>query len=176
MTHESITGSPYLIGAGLGAVETLAFLTAERGLGVSTAFENIAALTERRLAPDLTRINQYLQKRDETPKLDWELFLVLGIAAGSYLTSRVSSSKKPEGFSSIWTDRFGSNPGKRFIASFLGGALMMAGARMAKGCTSGHGITGTMQLAVSSWIFTPLMFVSAVLTARGLYRQGRAVH
>lgn len=173
MNHHP--SSPYLIGAGLGGLEALSFLTAERGLGVTSAFENLAAVTERKLAPDVTHINSYLQKRDETPKLDWEAFLVLGIAAGSYLASRLSGERPTDHLSPIWTERFGSSRTQRYFASFLGGALMMVGARMAKGCTSGHAITGTMQLALSSWVFSPLMFASAALTARGLYTHGRTV-
>ena len=37
--------------------------------------------------------------------------------------------------------------------AFLSGGLMMFGARLAQGCRSGHGISGTMHLALSSWIF-----------------------
>lgn len=39
-------------------------------------------------------------------------------------------------------------------------------------CTSGHGLTGCMQLAVSSWVFTPLMFANATLAARALFGKG----
>jgi uncharacterized membrane protein YedE/YeeE len=46
---------------------------------------------------------------------------------------------------------------------------MMFGARLAKGCTSGHGISGSMQLAASSWLFSPLIFASGALAARALF-------
>ena len=36
--------------------------------------------------------------------------------------------------------------------AFGGGMLMAFGARLAGGCTSGHGISGTLQLNVASWI------------------------
>ena len=38
----------------------------------------------------------------------------------------------------------------------------MFGARMAKGCTSGHGISGTSQLAASSWLFVPIFMLSGI--------------
>jgi uncharacterized membrane protein YedE/YeeE len=65
---------------------------------------------------------------------------------------------------------------KRMSAAFLGGALMMFGARMAKGCTSGHALTGNMQLALSSIAFTPLMFASAILAGKALYPKGEKSH
>ena len=65
---------------------------------------------------------------------------------------------------------------KRLGGAFAGGALMMFGARLARGCTSGHGITGALQLAVSSWIFVGLAFAVAAVTALTLYgREGRHV-
>jgi uncharacterized membrane protein YedE/YeeE len=49
--------------------------------------------------------------------------------------------------------------------------ILIVGARMAGGCTSGHGISGGLQLAVSSWVFFLSMFASGVLAAMLLYRR-----
>lgn len=163
------TRSPYVVGAGLGLLSAFAFATAKRGLGVSTAFESAAALTARSVAPHATHINTYLKEREELPKIDWESMLVVGVLAGSYVTAKLTGEGGRAGIPALWRRRFGPSRNKRYAGAFLGGALMMFGARMAKGCTSGHGVTGMMQLAVSSWVFTPLMFASAALTARALY-------
>jgi hypothetical protein len=168
---DDVSRSPYAIGAGLGLLNAFAFASAGRGLGITTPFEAAAALVERRLAPDATHINEYLKQRDELPKLGWEAFLVLGVFAGSYLAA-TAAGERSGGARPIpvaWRRRFGPSRRKRLASAFAGGALMMFGARMAKGCTSGHSLTGTAQLAVSSWVFTPLMFASAALTARALY-------
>ena len=51
---------------------------------------------------------------------------------------------------------------------------MVFGARVAGGCTSGHGISGDLQLAASSWVFMPTAFAVAVGTAFLMYgREGR---
>ena len=51
---------------------------------------------------------------------------------------------------------------------------MMFGARMAGGCTSGHGISGTLQLAVSSWVFILLAFTVGTVAAFAMYgKEGR---
>ena len=164
-----MTTSPYVIGAALGLLNTFAFATAKRGLGVTTAFESTAALAGRRLAPDAMNVNAYVAKREETPKIDWESLLVVGVLAGSFLASRGGSSPKTRTVAVLRSRRVGPSPGKRYAAAFVGGAVMMFGARMAKGCTSGHALTGTAQLALSSWVFTPLMFATAALAARLLY-------
>ncbi len=164
--------SPYVVGTGIGLLNMWAFATANRGLGVTTAFESAAAMTERRFAPDATHINAYLKAREEAPKIDWETFLVLGVAAGSFLAARAAGDRTASAVPALWARRFGASATKRFAGAFLGGAAMMFGARMAKGCTSGHGITGTSQLALSSWVFTPIMFASAALVARALFGKG----
>jgi uncharacterized membrane protein YedE/YeeE len=171
---NELTRSPYVVGAGLGLLNAFAFATAGRGLGITTAFESTAALTERRLAPDALHINAYLQAREEPPAIDWESFLVAGVLAGSYLAARAANDEATSEVPAQWTKRFGPSPTKRYVAAFAGGAAMMLGARMAKGCTSGHGLTGSTQLAVSSLAFTPLMFATGILVTRLLFGKERA--
>ena len=65
----------------------------------------------------------------------------------------------------VWRERFGPSATKRFLAAFVGGVLVMFGARLAGGCTSGHGISGSLQLALSSWTFFLVMFASGLVTA-----------
>lgn len=164
-----MTASPYVIGGALGLLNTFAFATAKRGLGVTTAFESTAALAGRSVAPDAMNVNAYVAKREETPKIDWESLLVVGVLAGSYLAARGASELSRAAVPTKWARRFGPSPWRRYVAAFAGGAVMMFGARMAKGCTSGHAITGTAQLALSSWVFTSLMFATAAAAARVLY-------
>ena len=66
----------------------------------------------------------------------------------------------------MWQDRFGADSGVlRMAVAFAGGVLMAFGARMAGGCTSGHGISGTLQLAVGSWVSAICFFVGGMVTA-----------
>ena len=60
-----------------------------------------------------------------------------------------------------------------YIAAFIGGVIILYGARLADGCTSGHGISGCLQLAVSGWLFFIVMFASGILTAKLLYGRSR---
>ena len=53
---------------------------------------------------------------------------------------------------------------------------MIFGARLAGGCTSGHGISGNLQLAVSSLVFTATFFAAAIITALALYARKGAIH
>jgi uncharacterized protein len=77
----------------------------------------------------------------------------------------LSRDFKLEVVPTVWKERFGSSKAKRLVVAFLGGVLAMYGARMAGGCTSGNGLSGSMQLAVSGWTFFLTMFASGLVTA-----------
>jgi uncharacterized membrane protein YedE/YeeE len=161
--------SPYLIGAAIGLLNICAFAAFRRGIGVSGAYESSAALAARRWAPDAAHVNDYVKARKEPPKFNWESWLVLGTILGGLVAARTARINVASG-----VDDTARAEGKRSpLASAAGGAMLMFGARMADGCTSGHGLSGTAQGAASSWLFTPLMFGVASLLARGARRLGR---
>ncbi len=152
---------PYLIGAAIGLLNIGAFAAFRKGIGVSGAFESGAALAARQVAPDAMHVNDFVKAREHAPKLDWESCLVAGTVLGGMLMARAENrngAKAPD---------HGNRPSPRSpVASAAGGALLMYGARMAGGCTSGHALSGTAQGAASSWVFTPLMFLVGSLVAR----------
>jgi hypothetical protein len=59
---------------------------------------------------------------------------------------------------------------QRLGVAFVGGIILAYGARLAGGCTSGHGISGALQLSVSSWVALTSFFIGAVATAHLLFR------
>lgn len=162
--------SPYAVGLGLGVLSWFAFATVDHGLGITTPFEYGAALFERAIWP--SAVAQYFE--DHTPKIDWEWMVVVGVFVGSFISSKLSGDRAHALVPSAWRARFGSSVRLRMTAAFLGGMVMMIGARLARGCTSGHGITGALQLAISSWLFIVLAFITALATAGALYGRSRA--
>lgn len=165
--------SPYAAGAAIGALEILSMLTAKRPLGITTAFEQTAALAAGKIAPAAMKMDDYEREQGKAPKVDWQVGLVAGVVLGSMLSSRLSGEARPPGVPETWRRGFGPSRALRYGAAAAGGALMMFGARMAKGCTSGHGISGTMQFAASSWIFTPIIFLTGAIVSKAMFRRAR---
>lgn len=161
--------SPYVAGTLIGVLSWIAFLSVDKPIGVSTAVAKTMGMLERVVAPAHVDGNAYFQKFK--PAVDWEWMLVLGVALGAWLSSRLSGDKPPSELPPLWRQRFGVSKTNRYIMSFYGGVLLMLGARIAGGCTSGHGISGSLQLALSSWIFFLTLFVSGLLTAAIVYRR-----
>jgi uncharacterized protein len=159
--------SPYLVGVGIGVLSWFAFWSADHPLGITTAFEHTAALAIEAAAPGVAESNNYFQ--EESPKIGWEWMLVGGVLIGSIISSMTSGDREPITVPPLWKQRFGSSAGLRLMVAFLGAGLMMFGARLAQGCTSGHGISGNLQLAASSWIFSIIFFSVAIGTAFLMY-------
>jgi uncharacterized membrane protein YedE/YeeE len=106
--------------------------------------------------------NAYFQKF--MPQVDWQWMLVLGIVIGAFISSILSGEFELRWLPSRWIDHFGDNAFVRVAVAFVGGAIMGVGARWANGCTSGHGISGMLQLAVSSWIAAACFFIGGIAT------------
>lgn len=168
--------SPYVVGVGIGVLSWVSFASADKPLGITTAFEYTAALVGRSVAPEAANGHAYYQNPEHKPKIDWEWMLVVGVFVGALLSSKLSGDREHVRVPALWAWRFGPSIAKRFAGAFMGGALMMFGARLAQGCTSGHGISGAMQLAFSSWLFVALLFASGVATAFVLYGRRGGEH
>lgn len=169
---QSKRWSPYAAGAAIGALETIAILTAKKPLGITTPFEEAAAMTAEKIAPEAMDVDRYYEESGKRPSIDWEWGLVGGVVLGALISARLSRDPVPPPVPHSWRHRVSSSRWLRYGTAASGGALMMFGARMAKGCTSGHGISGTMQFAASSWLFDPIIFGVGAAVSKALL--GRA--
>ncbi len=100
-----------------------------------------------------------------SPTIEWDWMLVLGMIIGAFISAALSGKFHLEWVPAKWSLAFGNGSFVRWVVAFIGGIIMGVGARWAGGCTSGHGISGTLQLAVSSWIAVICFFVGGILTA-----------
>lgn len=174
--------TPYIIGALIGILSWVTFLTMDKALGTSTTMVHVSGLAVGMVAPDHVvgpDANAYYASEINPDKgknmFDWQLFLVVGLVGGAYLGSLIGKDRQVEHVPALWAWRFGASRWVRYAAAFVGGVILLFGARMAGGCTSGHGISGGLQLALSSWSFFIAMFVSGVVTAFALFgREGRS--
>lgn len=165
--------NPYLAGAlvGILAVVSIYATTEIMGkgqyLGASTTFVRAAGFLEQIVASDYVSSNEYFTKTKI--RVDWQFMLLIGILLGSLISSLTDKSFKLEKVPPMWEMRFGSSTGKRAAGAFLGGIVAMIGARLADGCPSGHGLSGIMQLSVSSFVALFLFFLAGVVVANLIY-------
>ena len=159
--------SPYLVGAGIGVLSWFTFLISQKAIGCSTAYARTSGMIARVFFGRKVDENPYYS--EFKPVIDWEWMFVAGIVIGAFISALITNDFRPHAIPDTWAAVFGTNAVFRFSIALAGGILLGFGARWAKGCTSGHGISGTMQLAVSSWVSVLCFFVAGIITARVLY-------
>ena len=134
----------YVAGPALGLLVVGLFLVANQPLGASGAYVQTAQVVRR-----------------HADAVHWRAWYFVGIFAGGLLATVLGSGFELrtgyEALRHVW-------PLGVVIAVVAVGATVMGyGARMAGGCTSGHGICGTAQRSAASWVATVSFMSAAVL-------------
>jgi len=160
--------SPYAVGIGIGILSWITFLLSDRFIGCSTAFARSTGMIERLFRGRKVLERPYFQQF--APEVDWEWMLVIGVVIGSFLSANLSGVFQGQWVPPKWAAVFGPFIATRWLAALIGGVLIGFGARFAGGCTSGHGISGSLQLAISSWLTTIFFFIGGVATAMLIYK------
>jgi len=155
--------NPYLAGTLLGIVLFLAFFITGSGLGASGGLNRLLVYVQNEVNPEHIDQVAYLLKMaggNANPLDSWIVFLTVGTIFGGVISGLLGRRMK-----------FETNKGPqvsnttRWIMAFIGGALMGYGARLARGCTSGQGLSGGAALSVGSWAFMLSLFVGAYALA-----------
>jgi len=156
--------SPYLAGIVIGLLQIPAFWLVGTALGASSSFVTAAAHIAAIFDPTALD-NAYFAKYADTGKYWWQSALVIGIALGAFASARLSKTKRGS-MSPVWAKATGIKSfGGRAVMAFGGGFVMLVGARIAGGCTSGHGISGMAQLSIGSFIAVAAMFAGGIIIA-----------
>ncbi|EJW10463.1 Lipocalin-related protein and Bos/Can/Equ allergen [Rhodovulum sp. PH10] len=163
--------SPYVAGVLIGLLQIPAFLLIATALGASSSFVTVGGGLFGLADPSILEIDYVAKHVAMTGKNWWQVALVGGVAVGAFLSALMSRSLR-RGVSPIWARALGT-PSKpaRYAVAFVAGFLMLFGARLADGCTSGHGLSGVAQLAVGSTVAVAAMFVGGIATAVLLLRR-----
>lgn len=160
--------NPYLVGAGIGLLSWAVFALVDSPLGITTALSQVSAAACLPIAgAEAMAQNPYWAKH--MPKWDYGTLFLIGTALGALASALAGRTARIETVPQVWRERFGPSRSKRLLAAFVGGMIIMYGARMAGGCTSGNGLSGSLQLALSGWTFFLTMFIAGVLTAWALF-------
>ncbi|MBI4709781.1 MAG: YeeE/YedE family protein [Nitrospirae bacterium] len=160
--------SPYLAGGLTGAVIILSAWIAKQYFGSSACFVRFTGFIEQFFASSHSSGLEYFQRF--APEVDWQAMLVLGILIGSFISAKSDGSFRLTAVPDLWASRFGQGKLRRGIFSFIGGIILMFGARLAGGCPSGYGLAALVQLAVSGLIVLVCFFAGGIVFAKIIYR------
>lgn len=175
-----------------GVALALSFLLAVvlvKPIGVSTQFVIFDGIVWNKISPGIvvenaesesgySSSNAYLDKsggkyaKSVAHPMNYSFIFVLAMIAGGFLGRRLEREDEPYLYApSTITDSLDSLSMQRVFRAFIGGVVVLFGARLAGGCTSGHMMSGMMQTSLSGYLFAVSAFVAAVPTAIIFYRQ-----
>jgi len=174
-------------GLALGFVFFLAVLLV-KPIGVSTQFVILDGILWNVADPSVvtqlddggyTSTNAYLAKsggkyaKNIANALNYSFVFALAMVIGGAVSAfaRGGIGTKERTMPAIWRANFGDNAMKRYLVAFGAGFVVLYGARLAGGCTSGHMMSGMMQTALSAYVFTAGAFAAAIPTAMILFRK-----
>lgn len=173
-------------GVVLGLVFFMAVLLV-KPIGVSTQFVILDGIIGDAINPGLitqtdegyTSTNAYLAKsggkyaKNASNPLNYSFVFVLAMAVGAFASvlMRGGLGAQERRLPEIWRANFGDTPLARYALAFAGGFIVLYGARLAGGCTSGHMMSGMMQTALSGYIFAAGAFAAAIPVSMMLYRK-----
>jgi uncharacterized membrane protein YedE/YeeE len=165
--------SPYVAGILLGIVGILAVFLSNSLLGASGAFENLAGILGKAIAPkafDTVYFNFVMP-----PGINWGLILLVGVFFGGMIGAWTSGTlkwgkKDSANSDEQWKKIFGPQTWKRWVLAFIGAIILEFAAGIAGGCTSGLAISGGMLLVPAAFLFIAGMFASGIVTALVVYR------
>lgn len=170
----------------LGGVFFLAVLLV-KPIGVSTQFVILDGIIGNAVNAELiqqteagyTSSNAYLAKsggkyaRNAANPLNYSFVFVLAMAAGAFVSAmlRGGVGADERRMPAIWRANFGDGAWRRYAAAFAGGFIVLYGARLAGGCTSGHMMSGMMQTSLSGYVFALGAFAAAIPLSLILFRK-----
>ncbi|KPN63794.1 hypothetical protein SAMN04488527_102137 [Aliiroseovarius crassostreae] len=174
-------------GVALGLVFFLA-VALVKPIGVSTQFVILNGIVGDAVNSELvtqtedgySSTNAYLAKsggkyaKSVANPLNYSFVFVVAMMAGAALSMflRGGNGKDENTLPAIHYDNFGDTPVMRYAIALVGGFVVLYGARLAGGCTSGHMMSGMMQTALSGYIFAAEAFAAAVPVAMLMYKKG----
>lgn len=128
-------------------------------IGISTQFSVLSAMAYERVDSEFISKNAYMQKDEgklakkvQNP-LNYDLIFFLSVPLGAFVAFMVFAKERKVDFSFDF---------KEILLAFVGGFLLLYGARMAGGCTSGHMMSGIMQSSLSGFVFAISVFAVGI--------------
>ncbi len=162
--------SPYLVGGLIGCLLT-ALVAFNHTIGASTAIARVAALIENGLNSAHVKKTPYFSKLlGDGVVFNWSVVFIIGVFLGAFISSKLVLNKSIRG-ETLWVHAFGKSKIVRHVGAFIGGFLLLFGARVANGCTSGHAISGGAQLSITSFVFMLTLFAVGIPVSHLLYKR-----
>ncbi|CAH1252924.1 Hypp1039 [Branchiostoma lanceolatum] len=150
---------PWIGGIVIGLLQLVITLSVGDTLGGSSSYCTVVSqvlVTDR-----LQQMSPYLSRYRTGLGNWWQVVYVVGAVVGALISAASSQTQ-------------GTVKGVSMASGFFGGLIMLFGARLGAGCTSGHGLSGTALLVVISFFAVAAMFAGGTIIGFIMWGAARA--
>lgn len=161
--NKHIYWNPYFGGFMLGVLIILTFYLTGRGLGASGAMKSTVVTVVDVVSPTHAENNAYYSKfisQDKSPINTWLVFEAIGVIIGAFISGALSGRI---GWRVQHSPKITSK--RRLVFALGGGVLFGLGAQIARGCTSGAGLSGMAVLSTGGFLTAITIFGTGYLVA-----------
>lgn len=153
----------WVAGLALGFVLLMTFVLTGHGLGATGFTTRLSAWLGDITVPGWTQANDYLGPMLEGgPVLSsWITWQVVGVFMGALVSAWLAGRMALRIEGAAASGHIG-----RLLKALAGGILAGFGARIAAGCTSGLGLSGSAVLGVAGFVFLGAFFVTGLIVSR----------
>jgi hypothetical protein len=155
----AVSWHPVVGGLVLGSLQGFLMHFGDRTLGTSSSYVTIDGALFMPVLSHLNVKSKYLDTARSDKKNWYQVLFVAAMVAGAATSAALSNT-------------LGHIHGPGSVQAFFGGFLLIFGARLANGCTSGHGISGFALLSLNSISAVMGMFGGAIIVGEVLLAAG----
>lgn len=152
--------NPYLAGFLLGLTLLASYAILGAGLGASNGLARLTSWCVMQINSEHVLQSEYFGGWGENPLKYYLVYMFAGIFVGGFASAMANGRVK------VQTERGASFPAaKRLLLALFGGLLAGFASRLARGCTSGIGLSGTALLTTGGFAFLIATFAGGYAAA-----------
>mmetsp|Transcript_12595 Transcript_12595/g.15637 ORF Transcript_12595/g.15637 Transcript_12595/m.15637 type:complete len:404 (+) Transcript_12595:146-1357(+) len=148
---------PLVAGLIVGACQIPSIIFSGGSFGMSSGWVLPSFYIARLFDSNVSENAPYMKKYLSSIFANWQILSAAGAVIGAYISSYALPSAGLSSDALAIQQSFGAS-------QFIGGFLLLFGARLGGGCTSGHGLSGLGLISTSSAVNVAFMFIGGMLT------------
>lgn len=163
----------YFFGGVSGLILTLTVATCGQYFGSSTTFSRLYAGLLSIIGINLDNISFFANTSGNfhySKLFGFQGMFLFGIFLGARLSALTNNEYQSQSIPKMFKDNISSSVTLRYTLAFIGGAIMIIGARLAGGCASWWGISVSSRLEISSFATLTFFFIGGATVNFVLYR------
>jgi uncharacterized membrane protein YedE/YeeE len=161
------SAKPYVYGSLVGVSLFASVMLCGEYFGSTTSIMRVSSWVLKLVGLDPDKMRFFTQNNGVFSYhkiVSFQLMFLVGVFLGGFLSAMFSKEYRASALPSLFKEKFADSLILRLLFAFVGGGLMIVGARIAHGCASWWGLSVSSRLDMTGFATVACFFVGAVVT------------